>query len=259
MALVDSHCHLELIDEREPGGAAAAVAEAREEGVASIINIGLGPDNAAVLSRARSLPGVYATVGWHPHEARSPGDADLDQMRALAGSPEVVAVGEIGLDYYWRPGYHEVPAEVQKESFRLMLRLASELDLPVVVHDREAHADCLELIREVPGTRGVMHAFSGDEAFAQACVAAGMRLSIAGPVTYPSAAGLRAAVAAAPVEALLVETDAPFLPPQSHRGKPNRPALVRETARRVAEVKGLSESEFAARCTATAREVFRLA
>ena len=255
--LVDTHCHLQLIEEREKGGAAAAVAEAREAGVEALICVGLGvDDNEAVLELARGLDGVYATAGWHPHVERAPEDTELQRLRELADDPLIVAIGEIGLDYYWRPGYHEVPVEVQQESFRQMLRIAREVDLPVVVHDREAHADVLALLREVPGTRGVMHAFSGDAAFAGECVAAGMHLSLAGPVTYPSAGALRDAVAAAPPERLLVETDSPFLPPQSHRGKPNTPALVRETAARVALIKGMDEQDFAEQSTRNARELF---
>ena len=258
-SLVDTHCHLELIEEREPGAAAIAIEQAREAGVTRVLNVGLGPDNRAVLERAAASAGVFATLGWHPHEAAPPTDELLQAMRGLAADPLVVAVGEIGLDYYWRPGYHEVAVEVQQQGLRLMLRLALELDLPVIIHDREAHADCLRLLREVPGIRGVMHAFSGDVAFALECIAAGMHISVAGPVTYPSAGQLREAVVATPVERLLVETDSPFLPPQSHRGKANRPALVVETAMRVAELKALTFEAFAATSTQTAVTLFGLA
>ena len=181
--LIDTHVHLELIDERGEGGAEATVTAAAEAGVARMLNIGLGPDNAAVLERANSFPGVFATLGWHPHEKAPPSDEDLQRMRYLAEDPDVVAVGEIGLDYYWRPGYHEVPEGIQQESFRRMLALALELDLPVVIHDREAHQDTLQLLAEFPGTRGTMHAFSGDREFARACLNTGMHLSIGGPVT----------------------------------------------------------------------------
>lgn len=241
-SLVDTHCHLELISE----GAGGAVAEAATAGVGWVVNIGLGDDNEAVLARARALPGVSCTAGWHPHQKRPPDDGELAAMRALCAEPEVVAVGEIGLDYYWRPGYHEVPVEVQKESMRRMCALAMETGLPVVIHDREAHDDCLAILAEFPGIRGAMHAFSGDAAFARRCLDLGLHVSVAGPVTYPNAGRLREALAVVPLDRLLVETDAPFLPPQPWRGKPNRPAYVVETSRRLAEVKGVGVDELAA-------------
>jgi TatD DNase family protein len=256
--LTDTHCHLELIEERGEGEAALAVEDARTKGVTRIINIGLGPDNANVVDRANQHPGVYAAVGWHPHQKQAPSDEDLQRIRYYAEDPDVIAIGEIGLDYYWRPGYHEVPEETQKESFRRMLRLAGELDLPVIVHDREAHDDVLALITEVQGTRGAMHAFSGNAAFAKRCLGAGMWISVAGPVTYPKADELRAALSLVPLDRLLVETDAPFLPPQPWRGEPSRPAMVVETGRRVAEVKGVGADEIAYVTTTNAADLFGL-
>jgi TatD DNase family protein len=211
-----------------------------------------------LVERARAHDGVFATVGWHPHQRRPPTQDELQTMRELAADTKAVAIGEIGLDYYWRPGYHEVAAEVQQESLRLMLRLALELDLPVVIHDRDAHEDTLTLIREVAGIRGTMHAFSGDRDFALACVETGMHISVAGPVTYPSAQPLRDAVAAVPAERLLVETDSPFLPPQPWRGKPNQPAYVVETARKVAELKGMTLEDFALTSSSNASRLFGL-
>jgi TatD DNase family protein len=234
------------------------VADAQAAGVSRLINIGLGPDNAAVIDRANQHPAVFATIGWHPHQNSVPSDDELQRMRLLAEDTEVVAVGEIGLDYHWRAGYHEVAQEVQQESFRVMLRLAIELDLPVVVHNREAHQDTLALLREVPGIRGSMHAFSGDAAFAAECTAAGMHISVAGPVTYPNARVLREALRVVPLERLLVETDAPFLPPQPWRGEPSRPAMVVETARVVAELKGLPAGRFAGASSHNAVDLFGL-
>ena len=257
-SLVDTHCHLELIEERDPGGASDAVAEAAAAGVNTLINIGLGFDNADVVARARLHPGVVASLGWHPHEKVPPTDQQLTEIGELAADARVVAVGEIGLDYHWRPGYHEVPAELQQEAFRRMLRLARELDLPVIVHDRDAHEDTLRLLLEVPGTRGTLHAFSGDSQFASAVIGAGMHISVAGPVTYPSAGSLREALAGVPVERLLVETDSPFLPPQPWRGKQCRPAMVVETTRRLAEVLGRTFEDTAAATTANARALFSL-
>lgn len=238
-SLVDTHCHLALLAERSGEEPAAVVADAAAAGVFRVIDIGLGDDNAEVLARARAIPGVSCTVGWHPHQKRAPTDAELDDMRAMCRDPRVAAVGEIGLDCHWRPGYHEVAIEVQKESLRRMCALALEVGLPVVIHDRDAHDDCLAVLREFPGIRGTMHAFSGDAEHARRCLDLGFHVSVAGPVTYPNAAALREALAVVPLDRLLVETDAPFLPPQPWRGKPNHPAYVVETARRLAEVRGV--------------------
>jgi TatD DNase family protein len=254
--LVDTHCHLELIAEVGKGEVVKALSEAREGGVDAVVNIGLGDDNAAVVETARSHDGVYAAVGWHPHQKRPPTDDELAVMTALAADPRVVAIGEIGLDYYWRPGYHEVPVEVQKQGFRHLLELARRTDLPVAVHNREAHADTLEVLTDFEDVAVVMHAFSGDREFATTCVARGFTVSVAGPVTYPSAAALRDALNVVPLDHLVVETDAPFLPPQPWRGKASRPAMVRETARALAQLKGVSQSELTAQLRANVARVF---
>lgn len=222
-----------------------------------MINIGLGPDNRAVLARAGQHPEVFATLGWHPHEKQPPGDDELMSMLSLSADPRVVAIGEVGLDYHWREGYHEVPADVQKESFRCMLQLARSAGLPVVVHSRDAHQDTLDELKDFSDVPIVMHAFSGDADHARECTSRGIVLSIAGPVTYPSAGALREAVEAVPAESLLVETDAPFLPPQPWRGKPNRPHMMVETAAAVARIKNLSLEDFAAISSRNAGRVFR--
>jgi TatD DNase family protein len=256
-ALTDTHCHLELIAEGGEGEPRATLDSAAEAGVTRIINIGLGPDNGAVLRRAAAHPGVYATLGWHPHEAEPPTDEQLEAMAGLATDPRVVAVGEVGLDYHWRPGYHEVPPSTQQAAFRRMLELARRTGLCAVVHNRDAHADTLEVLDDFTDVQVVMHAFSGDADYARECVARGVVLSIAGPVTYPSAGALREAVKAIPLEHLLVETDAPFLPPQPWRGKPNRPHMMTVTAARVAELKEVSPADFAAASNRTANRVYR--
>ncbi len=258
LALVDTHCHLELIEEAGEGEAQRAVEAAAAAGVVRVINIGLGPDNGQVVARARQLPDVYATVGWHPHQDRPPSDVELEAMVALARDETVCAVGEIGLDYHWRPGYHEVPLEVQQESFRRMLSLARETGLPAVVHNREAHADTLAVLREFADVPVVMHAFSGDLGFGADCIDLGVTISVAGPVTYPSAGGLRDALMEMPLDRLVVETDAPFLPPQPWRGKPSRPEMVVETARKLAELKNISLEDLARATTANTARVYRM-
>jgi TatD DNase family protein len=258
LALVDTHCHLELIEEVGEGEAVRAVEAAATAGVVRVINIGLGPDNEAVVARARQLPDVWATIGWHPHQDAPPSDAELELMAVLARDDRVCAIGEIGLDYYWRPGYHEVPAEVQQESFRRMLSLARDTGLPAVVHNREAHADTLTVLREFDDVPVVMHAFSGDLAFAAQCIELGITISVAGPVTYPSAGTLREALAEMPLDRLVVETDAPFLPPQPWRGKPSRPEMVVETARKLAELKDISLEDLSLATSANTARVYRM-
>jgi TatD DNase family protein len=256
--LVDTHCHLQVIGADDPAAVDTTIAAATEAGVDRLITIGLGDDNRAVVELAAGRDGVYATVGWHPHEATPPNADQLAEIRELALLPGVVAIGEVGLDYYWRPGYHEVPVDVQKESLRLMLGLAREVRLPAVIHNRMAHGDTLALLQEFDDLTIVMHAFSGDVDFARECAERGIYMSIAGPITYPSAQPLREAVATIPLELLLVETDAPFLPPQPWRGKPSSPAMMVETARRLAEVKGTTLDELAPRLLANSESVFRL-
>src|SRR5258708_30347419 len=179
--LVDTHCHLELIDEAGEGGASSAVDGAAAAGVTRLINIGLGPDNARVVERARAHPEVYATIGWHPHQDRPPGDSEMEEMAALARDQRVCAVGEIGLDYYWRPGYHEVPVEVQKESFRRMLSLARDTGLPAGGHNRQGHLDTPDVPRAFPAVSPGTHAASGVAAFAAECPRPGVNAPVAPP------------------------------------------------------------------------------
>jgi TatD DNase family protein len=258
IALIDTHCHLELIEEEGEGEAARAVDSAVAGGVVRLISIGLGPDNEAVLARAQQHDGVYATVGWHPHQDRVPSDGEMEVMMALTRDQKVCAIGEIGLDYFWRPGYHEVPAEVQKESFRRMLSLARDSGLVAVVHNREANADTLEVLDDFSDVPAVMHAFSGDAAFAAECLKRDVTVSVAGPVTYPSAEPLRLALMEVPVDRLVLETDAPFLPPQPWRGQRSRPAMVVETARKLAEIKRLTLEELALATSANVARVYRM-
>jgi TatD DNase family protein len=169
-----------------------------------------------------------------------------------------VAVGEVGLDRYWRPGYHEVPMEVQRRSLRAMLELALEHDKPVVVHDRDAHDDVLAALDEVPGVRGVMHCFSGDAAFAAECTARGFMCSFAGTVTFPRSEGIQAAAASVGDQWLLVETDAPFLAPVPYRGRANQPGYVAATCAAVARLRTAGSAAIAALTTANARRLFGL-
>lgn len=254
---MDSHCHLVLLAER--GLLDEALQAAEQAGVEQIVSIGLNvEDSDANRTIAELHPGVFFTVGWHPHEKRPPDAAQLRALEDLVRHPRCVAVGEVGLDQYWRPGYHEVPLEVQQRQLRIMLELAAEHEKPVVVHDRDAHDEVLRALHDVPGTRGVMHCFSGDAPFARRCAEGGMLASFAGTVTFPRSEGIQAAAAAVGEDGWMVETDAPFLAPVPFRGRTNQPAYVAATCAAVASLRGVDPSTAARQATENARRLFSL-
>jgi TatD DNase family protein len=262
LRLVDTHCHLVLLDER--GLLEEALEAAAAAGVEQIVSVGLNVEDSD-LNRdlAERYPGVFFTVGWHPHEKAAPDAAQLRSLEELLGHPRAVAVGEIGLDWFWRPGYHEVAPEVQRRSMRLMLELAAAHGKPAVIHDRDAHEDVVAELRDAFGggeltDRGVLHCFSGDAALARTAGELGMVCSFAGTVTYPRTDGIREAARSVGEGGYVVETDAPFLAPVPHRGRPNQPAYVAATAAAVAGLRGEPTAEVARSATATARRLFGL-
>jgi TatD DNase family protein len=262
--LVDTHCHLALLEDR--GLLDKAMESAAEAGVEQVVSIGLDVDDS---DRNRQLAerfsGVYFTVGWHPHKPAPPDTAQLAALDELLRHPRAVAVGEIGLDAYWRPGYHDTPLEVQRSGLRLMLELAAAHGKPVVIHDRDAHAEVLDELsswRDRGGVPeqplGVMHCFSGDAEVAVRAVALGMLCSFAGTVTFPRSDAVQDAARTLDAGAIVVETDAPFLAPVPHRGRPNLPGYVADTAAAVARLRGVDAASLAAQTTANARRLFRL-
>ncbi|MHB8766982.1 MAG: TatD family hydrolase, partial [Deferrisomatales bacterium] len=251
--IVDTHAHLTLEGLREdvPG----VLARARAVGVGAVITVGIDLDDSrAAVSLARSHQGLWATVGVHPHDAAGLREADLDELAELARAPEVVAWGEIGLDFY----RNRSPREEQERWFRAQLARARELDLPVVIHDRDAHAETLAVLRPevAQGLRGVLHCFSGDLAFAREVLALGFYLSVPGTVTYPKADELRRVVASVPLERVLLETDCPYLAPQPVRGARNEPAHLVHTAAEVARIRGLAVGDVARITTRASQELF---
>jgi len=255
ITLFDTHCHLDIDSFTED--IEEVIERAAATGVTRMIVPGLDLDNAAaVLALAERFPGVHAAVGVHPNSAAGWCDEWIGRLRELARHPKVVAIGEIGLDYYW----DKTPPEVQHKALAQQLELAAELSLPVIIHNREASADVIDMLaasslngHERPG---VLHSFSGDWATAEAALAMGFYLGFTGPLTYKKADDLRAIAARVPLDRILIETDAPYLTPHPYRGKRNEPAYVRFVAERLAEVRGLSLSEVAEITTANALRLF---
>lgn len=244
---------------REPLTAPRALEEARQVGVEAVINIGDdATDNQPGVELAEQTPGLTTTIGRHPHSAsESVGGIELRELRRLALHPAVVAIGEIGLDYHFTD-YHRAPASQQKRVFRQLLGLAQEIDKPVVLHTRDAFPDLLAILDEFPGIRGVFHCFSGNAAIASEGLARGFYISFAGTVTYPGAHGVVGAASVIPLERMLVETDSPFLPPQSRRGMPNAPRYLGETVERIAALRSLTAAEVGDATSRNATDLFRL-
>jgi TatD DNase family protein len=256
--LIDTHCHLDF--DRFDEDREAVIERAHEAGVRCIVNPGVDFESSRrAIELAARHTGIYAMVGLHPNSCGELSEAQLDELRRLAREPRVVAIGEVGIDYYW----NKFPPEAQRLGFEAQLRLADELDLPVVVHNRDAHDDVLAALETSRAARRgqadiVLHSFSGNLTQARRALAAGAYIGVTGSVTYPKANELRRVIGAAPLERLLIETDAPFLPPQPRRGQRNEPAWVRWMAEQIAEVKGLPVESVAEATTANAERVFRI-
>lgn len=225
----------------------------------AVINIGDDPsDNRPGVELAERIRGLGTTIGRHPHSAGDPIDAaERRELRQLASHPSVVAVGEIGLDYHFTD-YHRVPAPEQQRVFRQMLGLALEVKKPVVLHTRDAFPDLLAILDEFPGVDGVFHCFSGNSAFAAEALARGFYISFAATVTYPTAHGVIGAASIIPLDHMLVETDSPFLPPQSRRGQANAPRYLVETVERIARLRGTTAAEIGQATGQNAIDLFRL-
>jgi TatD DNase family protein len=257
----DAHTHLDAMAQRAgveptPEFVATVMREAREAGVIAAITVG---DTVAssrwCVEAARGHLDVYAAVAVHPTEIGGLDDDGYAELERLAADPNVVAVGETGLDYYW----DRTQPPAQQEHFRRHIDLAKRVGKPLMIHDRDAHLDVLRILREEGAPEQVVfHAFSGDAAMARECVDAGYVLSFPGVITFKNAPELRAAAAAVPVDHVLVETDAPFLTPHPHRGRPNAPRLLPLTLRALADAMRCDPDELGAAIRATGERVFGL-
>jgi len=259
VTVVDAHTHLDACGATDPAGVRAVLDRAAAVGVAAAVTVADDMASARWVVQAASWDDrVFAAVALHPTRTAMMTDDDRAELERLVTAPRVVAVGETGLDYYWtRFDPSCSPHQAQQEAYRWHIDLAKRMGKPLMIHDRDAHADVLAVLeQEGPPPTVVFHCFSGDAAMARACVEAGYVLSFSGTVTFRNARALREAAVLVPDGQLLVETDAPFLTPHPHRGKANEPANLPYTVRDLAALRGQDEAELAASSSATAQRVF---
>ncbi|GMB01399.1 TatD family hydrolase [Pelosinus sp. IPA-1] len=252
--LFDSHAHID--DEKFDNDRDQVVARALENGITGIINVG-----ACMASSARSIAltqkyeNIYAAVGIHPHDAKDASEEDYEQLAQWTKLHKVVAIGEIGLDYY----YDLSPREVQRAVFIRQLDVARQTGVPFIIHDRDAHGEILDILKkEAKGAPGVLHCFSGSLEMAREVLKMGLYISIAGPITFKNAAKLPEIAATVPLDRLLVETDSPYLTPHPHRGKRNEPAYVKLVAQQVADLRGIELSVLAKANRENIRSLFKI-
>lgn len=250
--LIDTHAHLD--DEQFVSDLDAVLANALENDVKRIITIGCDMQSSEKAVRlAEKYPYIYAAVGVHPDAAESVTEDDYIRLQELARHEKVVAVGEIGLDYYWDKASRDKQAEV----FRRQIRLANALKLPIAVHDRDAHQDTLQILAEEKPYLCILHCFSGSREMALECVEKGYYLSFGGPLTFKNARKAVEAAKAVPLECILLETDCPYLSPHPYRGKRNEPARTAVTAAKLAEIKGVTLEKVKKVTSRTVTKIFK--
>ncbi len=250
---IDTHSHIQMREFESDRAAALTRAEAAGIGLMLAVGYHLEASRKAVEAAGR-YPQVFAGVGIHPHDAGTYDDAAEETLRDLAKQPKVVAIGEAGLDFF----RNRSPRAVQIEAFHRQIRLARELDLPLIVHDRDAHQETMQILAAEGAERMVLHCFSGDLAMAEEAWRRGYYVSIAGPVTYPKNEALREVVRKAKTDRLVLETDCPYLPPQAFRGQRNEPAHLLHTAQEVARLLSMPLTELSRLTSENARRLFRL-
>lgn len=237
--LFDTHAHFD--DEQFDADRDEVLKSLKSYGVGNIVNIGSSMKTSRTsVALAEKYDFVYATVGVHPSETGELCEADIDELKRLAANPKVRAIGEIGLDYHYPD---DVEPSIQKKWFVRQLELAKELDMPVVIHDRESKGECLEILKEHKISNGVVHCFSGSAETAREILKLGMMISFTGVLTFKNAKKAIAACAAVPLDRLMIETDCPYMSPEPHRGKRNFSGYVEFVARKMAEIKGVSYDE----------------
>ena len=254
MPIFDTHAHYD--DSRFDGDRDAVLAALPEAGVELVLDPGCDlPSSRAAAALAERYSHVYAAAGIHPENCAGFQDADLAALRQQLPQPKVAAIGEIGLDYYWA---ENPPRDFQQMVFRKQLALAEELDLPVIVHDREAHGDSLSIIREFPAVTGVFHCFSGSPEMAEELLKRGWYLGFDGPITYKNARRAPEVAAITPLERMVVETDAPYLSPVPVRGRRNDSRYLPHVIAKLAEWKGVTPEEMTRITCENGKRLFRL-
>lgn len=251
--LIDSHVHLD--DKRFNRDRDRIIRELKSNGIELAINIGADLQTSiASVSLAEKYDNIYATIGVHPHSAKEVDESTMEILKSFASRDKVVAIGEIGLDFH----YDNSPRDVQRKWFIEQLKLAKEVDLPVVIHSREASQETFDILKEAQdgSLRGVLHCYSGSPEMAKEYIKLGFYISIAGPVTFRNARVLRDVAKAVPLDKLLIETDCPYLTPEPHRGKRNEPIYVKYVAGTIADVKGISYEELAKATNKNTKELF---
>jgi TatD DNase family protein len=255
LGLIDSHAHIQ--GSEFAADLQAVIDRAHVAGVEKIVVVGGAGElssNEAAVAVAHTFPGLFATVGMHPHDAKDVSEEDLKRLKELTADTKVVAIGETGLDFF----YDHSPRDLQKKIFARFIHMARETNLPIVVHDRDAHGEIAELLRSEGGRdlRGVIHCFTGDYEAAKIFLDLGFYLSFSGILTFKNAGPLREVAQKLPLDRMLVETDSPYLAPVPHRGKRNEPAFVRLVAEAIAPVKDVGVDEVAEVTSLNARLLF---
>lgn len=252
--LFDTHAHYD--DEAFDPDRELLLESLPQRGVALVVNPGCDLESSRkAVAYAAEYPHVYAAVGIHPENCGGFTPADMDALRQLAQQPKVVAIGEIGLDYYWA---ENPPRELQQQVLRSQLALARELRLPVIFHDRDAHGDSLAIVKEFPDVTGVFHCFSGSYEMAKELIRRGWYIGFTGVVTFKNARKAVEVAEKIPLDRILIETDCPYMAPEPFRGRRNDPSLVPFVAKKIAEIRGISAEEAAAATEENAKRLFRL-
>ncbi|MCL1883820.1 MAG: TatD family hydrolase [Defluviitaleaceae bacterium] len=251
MSIIDTHAHYD--NERFKEDRDALIKSLPENSVDLIINIGCDMKTSrASVKLAEEYPHVYATVGAHPHYVKSLTDSDLQELIRLSGNEKVVGFGEIGLDFF----HNHSPQDVQREWFKRLLEVVAELELPAIIHSRDANDEVFETIKNSRVRKGVIHAFSGDSKLAEAYVEMGFYIGIGGVVTFKKTEMLQEAVSVIPPERILLETDCPYLAPEPFRGKRNESTYLSYVAEKIAKIKGATAEAICAQTSANAKELF---
>ncbi|MCC3359056.1 TatD family hydrolase [Bacillus sp. REN16] len=251
--LIDTHAHLNAIQYQED--LEEVIERALSEDVERIVVVGFDRETITrAIELADQYEFIYATVGWHPVDAIDMTDEDLKWIEELCAHPKVVALGEMGLDYYW----DKSPKDIQKEVFRKQIALAKKVKLPIIIHNREATADIIEILQEENASEvgGIMHCFTGSIEVAKQCIDMNFYISFGGPVTFKNAKKPKEVAAEIPLDRLLIETDCPYLTPHPFRGKRNEPSYVKYVAEQIAELKGISFEEIAQKTSDNAKRFF---